>query len=60
MHFLLLGATGRTGKHILDRALEEGLTVHALVRDKQKIKSSSPRLILLKVVLQTNTHWPQP
>ena len=32
MHFLLLGATGRTGKHVLSTLLSEGHTATALIR----------------------------
>lgn len=32
MHFLLLGATGRTGKHVVSEILSEGHTATALVR----------------------------
>ncbi len=48
MKIFLLGATGRTGKHILAMALQRGHTVHALVRNKQKIKLSHPHLHLLE------------
>ena len=37
MRILLLGATGRTGKLLLEQALDHGHIVHALVREKQKI-----------------------
>ena len=37
MRILLLGATGRTGKFLLEQALDHGHIVHALVREKQKI-----------------------
>ena len=37
MRILLLGATGRTGKFLLEQALEHGHIVHVLVRDKNKI-----------------------
>lgn len=32
MHFLLLGATGRTGKHVVSELLSQGHTAVALVR----------------------------
>lgn len=38
MKILILGATGRTGKHILSQALERGHIVNILVRDAAKIK----------------------
>jgi uncharacterized protein YbjT (DUF2867 family) len=37
MSVLLLGATGRTGRHILERLLDKGHTVNTLVRDKNKL-----------------------
>ena len=46
MKFLLLGATGRTGKHILDLALHRGHVVQALVRKKSKLNISHPSLVL--------------
>lgn len=39
MKLLLIGATGRTGTHILDEALERGHLVHAIVRDSSKVKN---------------------
>ena len=33
MHFLLLGASGRTGQHVVSKALAQGHTAVALVRD---------------------------
>ena len=46
MKILLLGATGRTGKYVLDEALHRGHQVHALVRDLHKIKINHPNLVL--------------
>lgn len=40
MRVLILGATGRTGKHLLSEALKNGHIVHVLVRDKSKIHRS--------------------
>jgi putative NADH-flavin reductase len=34
MHFFIIGATGRTGTHVVDIALQRGHQVTALVRDK--------------------------
>jgi putative NADH-flavin reductase len=48
MKILLLGATGRTGKHILDRALQHGHNVHALVRNKQKVSTTHSNLVLFE------------
>ncbi|MEP7377059.1 MAG: NAD(P)H-binding protein [Chitinophagaceae bacterium] len=44
MKILLLGATGRTGRHLLLQSLERGHIVHALVRDKSKIKIAHENL----------------
>jgi uncharacterized protein YbjT (DUF2867 family) len=44
MTILLLGATGRTGKWLLSGALEQGHTVHVLVRDKNRVGIESPHL----------------
>ncbi|MCH6200098.1 NAD(P)H-binding protein [Aquiflexum sp. LQ15W] len=41
---LLLGATGRTGNEVLQRALEKGYHVNALVRVGKKIQLEDPRL----------------
>src|ERR1700680_1814694 len=41
---LLLGATGRTGRHVLDYALKQGLEVSALVRSPDRIAVHSERL----------------
>lgn len=39
MKILILGATGRTGKWVLSEALQNGYSVHVLVRDSNKIKT---------------------
>lgn len=39
MRILVLGATGRTGKLLLQQALEKGYDVNVLVRDKSKLLS---------------------
>jgi uncharacterized protein YbjT (DUF2867 family) len=41
MRVLILGATGRTGKLLLQEALSRGYTVNALVRDKSKVPAHS-------------------
>jgi len=41
MKLLILGATGRTGKHVLSGALKAGYAIHALVRDKSKIPDTA-------------------
>jgi len=48
MKILLLGATGRTGRHLLQQALDRGHTVHALVRDRRRVKISSENLLLFE------------
>ena len=39
---LVVGATGRTGRLIVDRLLEKGISVHALVRDPAKARELLP------------------
>jgi len=46
LKFLQIGATGRTGRQLLDLALERGFGVHAIVRDERKIKNRHPALKL--------------
>lgn len=46
MKILLLGATGRTGQHVLTEALARSYEVYALVRDASKVKMQSSRLTL--------------
>jgi putative NADH-flavin reductase len=48
MQILILGATGRTGKQLLQQALHKGYTVHALVRDKSRVSLANSRLILFE------------
>ena len=48
MKILLLGATGRTGRHLLRQTLERGHSVHALVRDTRKVTLTNPNLILFQ------------
>ncbi|MFM7851711.1 MAG: NAD(P)-dependent oxidoreductase, partial [Flammeovirgaceae bacterium] len=47
---LVLGATGRTGKHVVEQALRQKLRVTVLVRNPEKLKdlSSHPQLEILK------------
>jgi putative NADH-flavin reductase len=44
MRIAVFGATGRTGQHLLDQALERGHKVTAFARSPEKIKITSPRL----------------
>ncbi|HEV8284601.1 MAG TPA: NAD(P)H-binding protein [Chitinophagaceae bacterium] len=48
MRILLLGATGRTGKILLEQALEHGHIVHVLVRDQKKISLQQYNLLLFE------------
>ena len=48
MKILILGATGRTGKLILEEALSQGYKVNCLVRETAKIKENHKNLIILK------------
>ena len=38
MKILLLGATGRTGKHVMEAALKKGHQVSAIARDPEKLR----------------------
>ncbi|MFP4089830.1 MAG: NAD(P)-dependent oxidoreductase [Cyclobacteriaceae bacterium] len=44
----LFGASGKTGKEFLHKALDEGFHVKALVRTPSKIEKKSPQLTLIK------------
>ena len=48
MNILILGATGRTGKYLLEEALKNGHNIHALVRDKNKVANHSNNLFLFE------------
>ena len=48
MTILLLGATGRTGRHLLRESLDRGHIVHALVRDKSNVKIVNENLRLFE------------
>ncbi len=48
MKVLLLGATGRTGIHVLETLLQEGHSVNAVVRDKSKIKTRPGTLTIFE------------
>jgi putative NADH-flavin reductase len=43
----LFGATGKTGRRVLQRALDAGHEVRALVRDPAKLGSAEPKLTLV-------------
>ncbi len=55
MKVLLLGATGRTGKLILDEALKRGFELNCLVRYPDKIKKGDDRIHLFQG-LTTDSH----
>jgi uncharacterized protein YbjT (DUF2867 family) len=44
MHLVVLGATGRTGRLVVEQALAAGHTVTALVRSPEKLAMHSPNL----------------
>ncbi|MBD1362868.1 NAD(P)H-binding protein [Mucilaginibacter sp. ZT4R22] len=44
MRILILGATGRTGKILLQEAIAQGYEVNVLLRDKSKLNISHPTL----------------
>ncbi len=46
LNILILGATGRTGQYLVREALDRGHTVHALVRNPEKLKISSDQLVI--------------
>jgi putative NADH-flavin reductase len=48
MRILILGSTGRTGKHLLEQALQRGHIVTVLVRDKTRIVSKDSNLTVLE------------
>ena len=46
--YLVLGGTGRTGRHFIDVVLKDGHQVKALVRNPEKIERQDPNLELVK------------
>ena len=48
MNIIIFGATGRTGKELLQRALSEGHTVIAFVRNLSKLGISHPNLKIVQ------------
>jgi len=52
MKILVLGATGRTGKHIVEYALSKGFQVNCLVRNPDKIAKKSN----LRIIQGSTTH----
>src|SRR4051812_40157788 len=47
MKLAILGATGTTGQHVLEKALASDHDVTVLVRDAGKVKQKSPKLTVL-------------
>ena len=48
MKILLLGATGRTGRHLLAQALQAGYEVNVLVRSRAAVSSQSDKLTIFE------------
>ena len=46
MKILLLGSTGRTGKHILKEAEKRGYSISAIARDPDKLNGLNAEIIL--------------
>jgi len=44
----LFGASGRTGRHIVEQALEQGYSIRALVRTPEKLGITHPKLHTVK------------
>lgn len=48
MNILIIGGTGKTGRHIIDRALQKGHLVTVLARSPAKLKLEHPNLKILQ------------
>jgi putative NADH-flavin reductase len=48
MTTLLLGATGRTGTHVLMELLKEGHTVHVIIRDRTKVLPKLDKVVIFE------------
>lgn len=55
MKLLIIGATGRTGKQLLQQALDCGHDVNAIVRNKQKVRINHNNLRLFEGNLSDNS-----
>lgn len=55
MKIIVFGASGRTGKHLITQALEQGHTVTAFARTPDKITTSQNRLRILKGDIHDST-----
>ena len=48
MRIAIFGATGRTGKHLIEQALSQGHSVTAFARDPNKLSISHPQLHIVQ------------
>src|SRR5688572_31987065 len=48
MKILMLGATGRTGKHVVHEGILKGYNINCLVRDAKRLAMSHPTLTILE------------
>ncbi len=48
MNLTLFGATGKTGRHLLEQALAQGRTVTVLARSPAKLAQRHDRLIVIQ------------
>ena len=48
MKLLIVGGTGGTGKELIEQALEQGHRLTALVRNRDRVKTSHPNLQVVK------------
>ena len=48
MNILIIGGTGKTGRHLINQCLERGLIVTVLVRKPAKLKIHDPNLRIIK------------
>jgi len=56
MNLIVFGATGRTGRHLVNQALEQGHVVTAFVRDPHKLNIQHERLdVIQDDVLDVNS-----
>lgn len=44
MRLTVFGATGRTGRHVVEQAISAGHEVTILVRERSKVRAQSPHL----------------
>jgi len=56
MKILLLGATGRTGMHIIEEALKRGHKISAIARDPEKLKNYNHCCPVKNSRLTTGSH----